>query len=203
MSTPTYYANSTVKATPSLKNLPLTDEQRQALGQHEKLIWLALRTYANRPGMREYWDDFYGILAVALVKAFQDHNPTRGAFSTYAMLRMRGDLWGFFSKWRRRNAKAKMVWFDESAQWPTPEKKRPLNWQQIRAIFDGACLNEREKDAIFRYYQAGQDTVSIARELGLTHQGVSVRLSRAKQKLRAHLKRRGFGLADFFVAEVA
>lgn len=62
--------------------VPLSDEQRDFVAEHHNLIY----SFANQRNID--LEEFYGILAIALCRAAQSYDDSKGTFSTYAYIWM-------------------------------------------------------------------------------------------------------------------
>ena len=62
--------------------VPLSDEQRDFVAEHHNLIY----SFANQRNID--LEEFYGILAIALCRAAQSYDESKGTFSTYAYIWM-------------------------------------------------------------------------------------------------------------------
>ena len=102
---------------------------------------------------------------------------------------------------RKRTAKGRQcegtVLIDELAEClpdtDTPDLVDDLTLREaLQSFFDS--LSEEDRAIMVRRYYDGEPTEAIAKELGLKHSTVRVRLHRLRERLRAHLEDQGIGL---------
>src|SRR5262245_48916539 len=68
-----------------------------------------------------------------------------------------------------------------------------LDWEQIRPLLDEALdrLNQTDRDALLLRFFEQRSLAEVGRALGSNEEATRKRVSRALEKLRAHLARRG------------
>ncbi len=102
---------------------------------------------------------------------------------------------------RKRTAKGRKcegtVLIDELAEClpdtSTPDPADDLTLREaLQNFFDG--LSDEDRAIMLRRYYDGEPTESIARELGLRHGTLRVRLHRLRERLREHLESAGISL---------
>ena len=88
----------------------------------------------------------------------------------------------------RRHSRERQA-METSSQAP----ESPPDWESLRAIFDEAMskLSEADYDAVVMRYFNNQDLRSVGRALGVSDDAAQKRVSRALDKLRHYLSRRG------------
>lgn len=89
---------------------------------------------------------------------------------------------------RRREARERqaMNWFDAPADAASA-------WERLAPVLDEAlaALNDADRDALLLRFFQGHDFRAIGQALGVSDDAAQKRVSRALEKLRAHLARRG------------
>jgi len=92
--------------------------------------------------------------------------------------------------------------FMEMSALHEPDPTQDIRWQQLAPVLDDALrsLSAPDRDAIVLRYLQQQDLRSIGRTLGTSESAVQMRISRALEKLRALLVRRGVTLSSALLA---
>ncbi len=88
----------------------------------------------------------------------------------------------------RRHSRERLAMEDVNSHAETPS-----NWEQLRPVLDAAMseLDERDHDALVMRFFRNQDLRSVGRSLGVSDDTAQKRVSRALDKLRELLTRRG------------
>ena len=102
----------------------------------------------------------------------------------------------FFSARRLMRGERRWQMREERAQTVNPQASNPepsVDWDRLRPILDGVMLelNERDREAVIERFFGGQPLAVIGEKLGLSENAAGLRVSRALEKMRRSLVRRG------------
>lgn len=168
----------------------LTEEQKRMAEENYKLVPYVLNL------MHKNYDDWHGLAAVALCEATQTYNPDRGAFTTYAILRIRSEIMKKldYDGRKMRNPGEEILSLDMQYDnsdctnvismhdiigdkyWLKQESV--VEWNMILGI-----LGQREKEFL-SLYASGYRMVEIAKFYQTSPQNVSRIIINARRKLR-------------------
>jgi len=162
------------------------DEQRQKLAEdNERLIY----SFLNKMNLKDY-SEYYGMAAVGLCRAAESWNPDKAAFSTYAFLCMRYEIFRHF-----RHKRISCVSLDA----PTiegenitladtvPDTKDRIGRREdvLTAIhaMENTKLKDIERESLNLWLE-GIKQIEIGKRLGISQPSAGRYIRRAKEKLQ-------------------
>lgn len=175
---------------------PLTPEQQQLAADNEKLIWFFLRKYASGSDPQE----LYGVAAEGLIRAASTYDPTRGKFSTHAMLCMRSAVDFDQSCAKRKKRSGKLVLHMDDVDVIDQNKECNAKMCDVVPLQDRPCLSLDETGAdverflrslpardreLVRMRIGGYTIKEIGDTFGITFQAASARMKRIANKWEA------------------
>ena len=152
------------------------------------------------------YDDAVGICYVRLCELALRYNPERGAFATYAIVRMRGALLDErrrqVGRYTRRPYTQSLDALKEDINFDLPNHHLPEpreSWGLWREI---KYLDPREQDIIYLRIVKDMTHASIARHQNLSEARIGQIYRRALKKLSARLAAQGGSVADTLGMEI-
>lgn len=186
----------------------LTEEQKKMAEENVPIVWWFIKNKALKIIEPHEIDECASELLFGLCLAAELFNPIKGCtFMTYANCVMKNFLYRYLSlrdKFNQRFICTDWVMrgenFDnknESLNEPICEEyEKPIEWNNIKWIFDYITMNDIEEQIIFFYYEQKKSYKEIGKLLGVSREYVRLNIQNIAQRLREALEKNNITILD-------